>query len=83
MSRNKLDLSVEELQQIFDGENKTYHDYKNKRYLIGLGSKAMRHPWAGEKAVPMIAIIDYGLGNIRHFECLQAPGIPVAVQRRS
>ena len=38
---HKLDLSVDELQQIFDGENKTYHDYKNKRFLIGLGSKAM------------------------------------------
>lgn len=38
---NKLDLSVEELQQIFEGENKTYHDYKNKRILIGLGAKAM------------------------------------------
>lgn len=38
---HKLDLSVDELQQIFDGKNKTYHDYKNKRFLIGLGSKAM------------------------------------------
>jgi N-acetyl sugar amidotransferase len=38
---HKLDLSVDELQQIFDGENKTYHDYKSKRFLIGLGSKAM------------------------------------------
>ena len=38
---HKLDLSVDELQQIFDGENKTYHDYKNKRSLIGLGSKIM------------------------------------------
>lgn len=38
---HKLDLSVEELQQVFDGKNKTYHDYKNKRFLIGLGSKVM------------------------------------------
>ena len=38
---HKLDLSVEELQQIFDGANKTYHDYKNKRKFIGLGSKVM------------------------------------------
>lgn len=38
---HKLDLSVSELQQIFDGENMTYHSYKNKRSLIGLGSKAM------------------------------------------
>lgn len=39
---NKLDLSVAELREIFDGENKTYHDYKNKRFLIGLGTKVMR-----------------------------------------
>ncbi|WP_132259691.1 N-acetyl sugar amidotransferase [Paucimonas lemoignei] len=39
---NKLDLSVDELRQIFKGENKTYHAYKNKRYLIGLGSNVMR-----------------------------------------
>ena len=39
---NKLDLTVEELQQIFDGENKTYRDYKNKRWAIGLGANVMR-----------------------------------------
>lgn len=39
---NKLDLSVDELQEIFDGENKTYRDYKNKRFLIGVGSRVMR-----------------------------------------
>lgn len=39
---NKLDLTVEELQNIFDGENKTYHNYKNKRWLIGLGAKMMK-----------------------------------------
>lgn len=38
---NKLDLSVDELQQIFDGENKTFNNYKNKYYLIGLGSRIM------------------------------------------
>jgi N-acetyl sugar amidotransferase len=38
---HKLNLSVEELQNIFYGKNKTYHDYKNKRSLIGIGSKAM------------------------------------------
>lgn len=40
---NKLDLTVEELKYIFDGENKTYHDYKNKRFLIGLGSNFMTY----------------------------------------
>ncbi len=39
---NKLDLTVNELQSIFDSENKTFHDYKNKRRLIGLGANAMR-----------------------------------------
>ncbi|XGC82264.1 N-acetyl sugar amidotransferase [Bdellovibrio bacteriovorus] len=38
---NKLDLTVEELQEIFNGKNKTCMDYKNKRFLIGLGSRAM------------------------------------------
>lgn len=38
---NKLDLKVSELQEIFDGPNKTYKDYRNKMSLIKLGSKAM------------------------------------------
>ena len=39
---NKLGLTVNELQTIFEGENKTFHDYRNKRSLIGLGAKAMK-----------------------------------------
>jgi N-acetyl sugar amidotransferase len=42
---HKLDLTVAELQQIFDGENKTYRDYRNKRWVIGFGANAMR--WLG------------------------------------
>lgn len=38
---DKLDLSVSELQEIFAGKNKTFHDYKNKIKLIRLGAKAM------------------------------------------
>ena len=38
---SKLELAPEELQQIFEGENKTYKDYRNKRGLISLGTKAM------------------------------------------
>ena len=38
---NKLDLTVAELQTIFEGENKTYRDYKNKRWLIGLGANVL------------------------------------------
>jgi N-acetyl sugar amidotransferase len=39
---NKLGLTIEEFQNIFDGDNKTYQDYKNKRALIGLGAKTMK-----------------------------------------
>ena len=39
---NKLDLTVEELQTIFEGENKTYRNYKNKKFIIELGTKVMR-----------------------------------------
>jgi N-acetyl sugar amidotransferase len=39
---HKLDLSVAELQKIFNGDNKTYRDYKNKRWLIGLGAQVLR-----------------------------------------
>lgn len=39
---HKLDLSVAQLQEIFEGKNKTFYDYKNKRALIGFGSQVMR-----------------------------------------
>jgi N-acetyl sugar amidotransferase len=39
---NKLDLTVAELQAIFEGDNKTYRDYKNKRWLIGAGTNLLR-----------------------------------------
>ena len=42
---NKLDLTIDQLQAIFDGENKTYRDYRNKRWLIGLGTYILR--WIG------------------------------------
>jgi N-acetyl sugar amidotransferase len=42
---HKLDLSIEELQQMFDLPKKTYRNYKNKRDLIGFGANAMR--WLG------------------------------------
>ena len=37
----KLDLTVDELKEIFDGENKSSYDYKSKRILIEIGSKLM------------------------------------------
>lgn len=39
---HKLDLTVAELQSIFDAPNRTFHDYKNKRWAIGLGAKVLR-----------------------------------------
>lgn len=42
---SKLDLTVGELQEIFEGENRTYRDYKNKRWMIGLGANVLR--WLG------------------------------------
>lgn len=38
---NKLDLTVDQLQEIFDGDNKICLDYKNKRQLVGLGAKIL------------------------------------------
>ncbi|WP_410481564.1 N-acetyl sugar amidotransferase [Pseudomonas plecoglossicida] len=38
---HKLDLTVPELQGIFEGQNKTFHDYKNKRFLIGIGARVL------------------------------------------
>jgi len=39
---DKLDFKTEELRELFKGPNKTFHDYNNKRNLIGLGAKTMR-----------------------------------------
>ncbi|MGX5173689.1 N-acetyl sugar amidotransferase [Aliikangiella sp. IMCC44653] len=38
---HKLDLSVEELEVIFNGKNKVATDYKNKRFMIGIGARIM------------------------------------------
>lgn len=38
----KLDLTVSELQELFEGENKTFRDYKNKMAFITLGTKVMQ-----------------------------------------
>lgn len=40
---NKLGLTVNQLQAIFEGENKTYHDYKNKRWLLNIGARVLRY----------------------------------------
>jgi N-acetyl sugar amidotransferase len=38
---HKLDLSVQELQHIFEGKNKTYKDYRNKKWIIDLGTRVL------------------------------------------
>ncbi|MCE0946773.1 LPS biosynthesis protein, partial [Pseudomonas asiatica] len=38
---HKLDLTVPELQGIFEGQNKTFRAYKNKRFLIGIGARVL------------------------------------------
>lgn len=38
---DKLDLSRSELEEIFNGSNKTFHDYNNKIGIIKIGSKVM------------------------------------------
>jgi formyltetrahydrofolate synthetase len=38
---HKLDLTVEELRDIFSGNNKTIREYKNKRFFIGIASRVM------------------------------------------
>lgn len=39
---DKLDMSTLELQKIFEGENKTFRDYKTKIKLINFGSQVMQ-----------------------------------------
>ncbi len=39
---DKLDWSVEELQSVFEGENKTYEAYPNRRNFIDLGRRIYR-----------------------------------------
>jgi N-acetyl sugar amidotransferase len=38
----KLDLTVSEFQELFEGKNKNYRDYKNKMFFITLGTKIMQ-----------------------------------------
>jgi N-acetyl sugar amidotransferase len=39
---DKLDLSRSELQEIFNGQNKSFHDYKSKIKLVRLGAQVMQ-----------------------------------------
>ena len=40
---NKLDLTTDELKQLFELPKKYYHDYKNKKWIISLGANIMRY----------------------------------------
>jgi len=40
---HKLGFSVDELETLFRNPKKTYRDYKNKRWLIGLGTNFLRY----------------------------------------
>jgi len=40
---HKLDLTTDELKQLFELPKKYYHDYKNKKWVISLGAKIMRY----------------------------------------
>jgi len=42
---SKLGVQVSELEYIYKGENRTFRDYKNKRWAIGAGANVMR--WLG------------------------------------
>lgn len=39
---HKLDLSIDEFRSFFNLPKKYYHNYKNKRWLIGLGANVLR-----------------------------------------
>jgi putative aminotransferase len=39
---HKLDMSVDELEQLFQMPNRTFRNYHNKRWLIGAGSNVLR-----------------------------------------
>lgn len=39
---SKLDLNEDELRALFKQNNKTFADYKNKRYLIGIGARILQ-----------------------------------------
>tara|TARA_B110000046_G_scaffold34755_1_gene37730 strand:+ start:12321 stop:13460 length:1140 start_codon:yes stop_codon:yes gene_type:complete len=39
---NKVGVSVDELQNYFDGPNKTYRDYKNQEWIYDFGAKVLR-----------------------------------------
>tara|TARA_B100000575_G_C23142892_1_gene665654 strand:- start:8324 stop:9460 length:1137 start_codon:yes stop_codon:yes gene_type:complete len=39
---NKLGFTISELEEVFNGKNKSYKNYKNKNHIISLGKKVMQ-----------------------------------------
>jgi N-acetyl sugar amidotransferase len=39
---SKLDISVEDLQNLHNGSNKSWRDYKSRKFLIDIGTRVMR-----------------------------------------
>lgn len=39
---NKLDLSVQELKDLFEGQNMSFNDYKSKKWVIDFGARVQR-----------------------------------------
>lgn len=39
---SKLDITSEELRALFEGENRTYHDYKNQMWLYEMGARVLK-----------------------------------------
>ncbi|NVK02938.1 MAG: N-acetyl sugar amidotransferase [Oceanospirillaceae bacterium] len=39
---NKLDITTDELRSYFNGDNKSYQDYKNQMWIYEMGAKALR-----------------------------------------
>ena len=37
---NKLGFTISELEEVFNGKNKSYKNYKNKNHIISLGKKS-------------------------------------------
>ena len=77
----KLELSVAELKHIFERENKTFRDYKNKMRLISLPAQEPCNGWDWEKGFSDDS--NYSVGNIRAFvHVYKQPGIACLFRMR-
>ena len=63
----KLGITVDELRSYMEAPKKSYRDYKSQQTIYALGAPRHAAPRARARGEAMIAIVDYGLGNIRAF----------------